>query len=43
MQDNKWFEAVDAQTLDKLITEMNTMNRWFAKVTKIAVISIQKI
>ena len=25
-KDNKWFEAVDAQTLDSLITEMNTMN-----------------
>merc|ERR1711936_1257170 len=33
-KDNKWFEAVDAQTLDKLITEMNTMNRWFAKTVK---------
>merc|ERR1712147_477594 len=31
---NKWFEAVDAATLDKLITEMNTMNRWFAKTVK---------
>ena len=27
-----WFEAIDAGTLDKLITEMNEMNRWFAKV-----------
>ena len=43
LQENKWFAAVDAGTLDNLITQMNTMNRWFAKVTKIAVISIQKI
>ena len=35
LQENKWFAAVDAETLDKLITEMNTMNRWFAKVTYI--------
>ena len=28
----KWFEAIDAKTLDKVITEMNEMNRWFAKV-----------
>ena len=27
-----WFEAIDAKTLDKVITEMNEMNRWFAKV-----------
>merc|ERR1711971_301456 len=33
-KDNKWFEAVDAKTLDGMITEMNTMNRWFAKVVK---------
>merc|ERR1711974_351612 len=33
-KDNKWFEAVDAKTLDGLITEMNTMNRGFAKVVK---------
>jgi len=33
-KDNKWFAAVDAETLDKLITEMNTMNRWFAKTVK---------
>merc|ERR1711874_930203 len=33
-KDNKWFEAVDAKTLDGMITEMNTMNRWFAKVMK---------
>lgn len=30
----KWFEAIDAKTLDKVITEMNEMNRWFAKVVK---------
>ena len=28
----KWFDAIDAKTLDKVITEMNEMNRWFAKV-----------
>ena len=28
-----WFKAIDAKTLDKVITEMNEMNRWFAKVT----------
>merc|ERR1719500_129238 len=33
-KDNKWFAAVDAKTLDGMITEMNTMNRWFAKVVK---------
>merc|ERR1712179_129526 len=33
-KDNAWFEAVDAKTLDGMITEMNTMNRWFAKVVK---------
>merc|ERR1711990_1060921 len=33
-KDNKWFEAVDAKTLYGMITEMNTMNRWFAKVVK---------
>merc|ERR1719500_1095792 len=33
-KDNTWFEAVDAKTLDGMITEMNTMNRWFAKVVK---------
>lgn len=32
--DNLWFTAVDAKTLDSLITEMNEMNRWFAKVVK---------
>merc|ERR1719309_1498537 len=32
--DNLWFKAVDAKTLDSLITEMNEMNRWFAKVAK---------
>jgi len=32
--DNLWFEAVDAKTLDALITEMNEMNRWFAKIVK---------
>jgi len=32
--DNVWFEAVDAKTLDNLITEMNEMNRWFAKIVK---------
>lgn len=31
-----WFEAIDAKTLDKVITEMNEMNRWFAKVSCIA-------
>ena len=35
LQENKWFAAVDAGTLDNLITQMNTMNRWFAKVTYI--------
>ena len=30
--DNTWFTAIDAKTLDSLITEMNEMNRWFAKV-----------
>merc|ERR1712002_23865 len=33
-KNNKWFEAVDAKTLDGMITQMNTMNRWFAKVVK---------
>merc|ERR1712230_247268 len=33
-KNNKWFEAVDAKTLDQLITQMNEMNRWFAKVVK---------
>merc|ERR1712147_428251 len=33
-KENKWFAAVDAGTLDNLITQMNTMNRWFAKVVK---------
>merc|ERR1719370_230058 len=33
-KENKWFAAVDAKTLDGMITEMNTMNRWFAKVVK---------
>ena len=28
-----WFQAIDAKTLDKVITEMNEMNRWFAKVS----------
>jgi len=32
--DNTWFTAIDAKTLDSLITEMNEMNRWFAKVVK---------
>merc|ERR1719309_319219 len=32
--ENVWFKAVDAATLDSLITEMNEMNRWFAKVVK---------
>ena len=27
-----WFRAIDAKTLDTVITEMNEMNRWFAKV-----------
>ena len=31
-QDNKWFQAMDAKTLDQLITEMNTMNKYFGKV-----------
>merc|ERR1719333_1654681 len=31
---NLWFTAIDAKTLDSLITEMNEMNRWFAKVVK---------
>jgi len=29
-----WYKAIDAGTLDSLITEMNEMNRWFAKVVK---------
>merc|ERR1712037_636979 len=33
-KDNEWFAAIGAKTLDQLITEMNTMNRWFAKVVK---------
>merc|ERR1711970_632118 len=33
-KNNKWFEAVDAKTLDGMITQMNTMNRLFAKVVK---------
>merc|ERR1712002_46446 len=33
-KNNKWFEAVDAKTLDGMITQVNTMNRWFAKVVK---------
>merc|ERR1711915_936984 len=32
--ENVWFKAIDAATLDSLITEMNEMNRWFAKVVK---------
>ena len=27
-----WMKSIDAKTLDQLITEMNEMNRWFAKV-----------
>merc|ERR1739848_525160 len=27
-------KSIDAKTLDQLITEMNEMNRWFAKVVK---------
>merc|ERR1712048_1102804 len=30
----KWMKSIDAKTLDQLITEMNEMNRWFAKVVK---------
>jgi len=33
-EENKWFKAISPTTLDKLITEMNSMNRWFAKVVK---------
>merc|ERR1712121_229836 len=33
-QGNAWFESIDADTLDSLITEMNSMNRWFAKIVK---------
>merc|ERR1711936_1323839 len=29
-----WMKSIDAKTLDQLITEMNEMNRWFAKVVK---------
>ena len=29
---NLWMSNIDAVALDKLITEMNEMNRWFAKV-----------
>merc|ERR1712029_496361 len=32
--ENVWFKAIDAATLDSLITEMNEMNRWFARVVK---------
>merc|ERR1711872_833693 len=32
--ENVWFKAIDAATLDSLITEMNEMNRWVAKVVK---------
>merc|ERR1712112_124127 len=32
--ENKWFKAISPTTLDKLITEMNSMNRLFAKVVK---------
>jgi len=31
---NLWFDAIDAGLLDRLITEMNTMNKWFARVVK---------
>ena len=31
-QKNTWMAALDAPTLDGLITEMNSMNRYFAKV-----------
>merc|ERR1719309_1707418 len=33
-EENKWFKPISPATLDKLITEMNSMNRWFAKVVK---------
>merc|ERR1712002_1319339 len=33
-EENKWFKAISPTTLDELITEMNSMNRWFAKVVK---------
>merc|ERR1711936_964002 len=34
LTENEWFKSIDAKTLDLLITEMNEMNRWFAKVVK---------
>merc|ERR1712212_677604 len=33
-KDNLWFEAIDAKLLDRVITEMNAMNKWFARVVK---------
>jgi len=33
-KDNLWFEAIDANLLDRVITEMNTMNKYFARVVK---------
>merc|ERR1711936_147616 len=34
LTENEWSKSIDAKTLDLLITEMNEMNRWFAKVVK---------
>merc|ERR1719430_1813589 len=31
---NLWFDAIDAKLLDRVITEMNSMNKWFARVVK---------
>ncbi|XP_023325378.1 caM kinase-like vesicle-associated protein [Eurytemora carolleeae] len=33
-EDNMWFNSIDAGLLDNLITEMNTMNKWFARIVK---------
>merc|ERR1712212_1308613 len=33
-KDNLWFEAIDAKLLDRVIAEMNAMNKWFARVVK---------
>ena len=35
-----WMKSIDAKTLDQLITEMNEMNRWFAKVCNIITLKI---
>ena len=33
-------KSIDAKTLDQLITEMNEMNRWFAKVCNFITVKI---